>query len=237
MLALLQPSQPTFPESQSRDTDGRTMPLRTAALLSAILLVWLPTALCHEDACLGEIRSGFERLQGQLTVFGDIRSGLERLHGQLTVFHNQLSVANQCPSGWSLHKNSCYLIPEVTATWLGANSICPSIDSRARLASVHLDNHQFLADMVAASDAEYVFVGGARLKLGATNFGWQDGTPFDYANWSPGQPDNKNGIEHCLCMQGPKSSTHSAQVGQMHDTVCIIDWAAFNFLCQISLTE
>ena len=141
------------------------MPLRTAALLSAILLVWLPTALCHEDACLGEIRSGFERLQGQLTVFGDIRSGLERLHGQLTVFHNQLSVANQCPSGWSLHKNSCYLIPEVTATWLGANSICPSIDSRARLASVHLDNHQFLADMVAASDAEYVFVGGARLKL------------------------------------------------------------------------
>ena len=196
------------------------MPLRTAALLSAILLVWLPTALCHEDACPG-----------------DIRSSLERLQGQLTVFQNQLSAANQCPSGWSLHKNSCYLIPEVTATWLGANSICPSMDRRARLASVHLDNHLFLEDMVAAvSDANYVYVGGARLKVGATNFGWQDGTPFDHANWAPGQPDNKIETEHCLCMQGPKS-TYSAEVGQMHDAVCIVDWFVANFLCQISLTE
>ena len=99
-LALLQSSPPTFPETQSRDTDGRTMPLRAAALLSAILLVWLPTALCHGDLSLGDIvRNLTADVSGDTrrsVEYQELRSGQERLQNQLTVLQDPADSTVRC---------------------------------------------------------------------------------------------------------------------------------------------
>jgi hypothetical protein len=41
--------------------------------------------------------------------------------------------------------------------------------------------------------------------VGTKGSEWQypDGTPWDYTNWGPGQPDNQGGNEHCQTMVGP----------------------------------
>ena len=124
----------------------------------------------------------------------------------------------------------------VTATWFGANVLCPAMDRRARLASVHLDNHQFVEDMVAAaSDAEYVWVGGNRLRSGGVDWAWQDGTLFDYTNWAQGQSKDSN--EECLCIQGPKSTYSPGKVGEMHDGPCTHSSFFMKFLCQLQLSD
>ena len=218
------------------------MPLRGVVLPSILLLTWFPTGLCGGDVSFGDIVCNVTTDTSNTTTSHSaehqaIWSSLERLQNQLTDLQDQLttaqSAADECPSGWSRHNNACYLIPAVTATWFGANVICPSVDRRARLASVHLDNHQFIEQMIGASGTHEVWAGGARLRRGGIDWGWQDGTAYDYANWAPGNSAGHTG-EDCIIMRGPNSG-YPAKVGQWHDGFCCHPGSHFNFLCQITL--
>ena len=179
-----------------------------AVLFSAILLTWSPTALCRTDFGIDDLVC------------------------------NVKPTTEECPDGWSRHSNSCYLIPAVTATWFRASVLCSSRDRRARLATVHSDNHQFVEDLVAAaSDAKFVWLGGARMRSSGAEWGWLDGTVFDYANWARNQPNNHNNAENCISMQGPKT-TYRAQTGQWHDGPCSSTGGyGTHFLCQITFDQ
>ncbi|XP_043192854.1 type-2 ice-structuring protein-like, partial [Amphibalanus amphitrite] len=175
------------------------MPLRAVSLCGALLLLAAaPTALGRPDVTLGDIVRNLTAPADSVPC-AELGRAVEALQQQLTAAQ---SSGGQCPAGWSRHRHSCYLMPAVTATWFGASALCPAMDRRARLASVHNDNHQFVEELVASSDATYAWLGGARLKSGGTDWAWQDGTPFDYVNWAAGQPNNSG--EDCTCLQGPK---------------------------------
>ena len=214
-----------------------------AVLLSAILLTWSPTA--HgRDLSLGDIVRSLTADTSDDSIRSadhqEITGHLERLQNQLAALQEQLSeaqsTAEDCPANWSRHNNSCYLIPAVTATWFGANVLCPTLDGRARLASVHSDNHQFVEDMAAAtSDAQYLWVGGSRLRSGGSEWGWQDGTVFDFTNWAPGQSGSSN--QDCMCLQAPTSTYSGGRTGQMHDGPCTHATFFPKFICQIKLTK
>ncbi|KAF0305474.1 Lectin BRA-2 [Amphibalanus amphitrite] len=203
------------------------MPLRAVSLCGALLLLAAaPTALGRPDVTLGDIVRNLTAPADSVPC-AELGRAVEALQQQLTAAQ---SSGGQCPAGWSRHRHSCYLMPAVTATWFGASALCPAMDRRARLASVHNDNHQFVEELVASSDATYVWVGGMRLRKGGRDWGWQDGTPFDFTNWAAGQ--STAGSELCLELQGPRSR-HDARLGQWHDVIC--DGGPYHFLCQITL--
>ena len=208
-----------------------------AAVFSAVLLSLSAAALCHGDLSLGDIVRNLtaETLHNanRSTEYQMIRSDLGAIQSQLTVLQAQLTAAAACPAGWSHHGNRCYLIPSVTATWFGASVLCATIDSRARLASVHADNQHVVEELVAASGVSEVWAGGVRLRHSGVDWGWQDGTPYDFANWAPGSSATNTG-EDCIIMRGPKSG-YNAKVGQWHDGFCCHPGSHFNFMCQITL--
>ena len=214
------------------------MPRRAAALLLLLLLLlaWPPAGLCHGEVSLGDIVRNLTVDTSRSAEHLEITSRLERLQDQLTALQDQLktaqSGADKCPAGWSRHNSSCYLIPAVTATWFEATTVCAAIDGRARLASVHLDNHQFVEALVADSDTRYVWVGGVQLRQGSATWAWQDGTAVDYTNWAQGQPNPSQ--EHCLALQGPRSE-YDARTGEWHNgSSC--SQPAFHFMCQITFS-
>ena len=137
-----------------------------------------------------------------------------------------------CPAGWSVHGRSCYLLSLTRSSWLGAAAACAAIDERARLASVRQANYRHVEAMVATSDADYLWVGGVRLRPGGADWAWLDGAGVDYVNWAQGQSTGAS--EDCIVLQGPKSE-HSAKIGQWHDAHCSLGGHNFGFICQIQL--
>ena len=160
-----------------------------AAVFSAVLLSLSAAALCHGDLSLGDIvrnlTADTRHKANRSAEYQMIRSDLGAIQSQLTVLQAQLTAAAACPAGWSHHGSRCYLIPSVTATWFGASVLCATIDSRARLASVHADNQHVVEELVAATDATYVYAGGVRLRSSGADWGWLDGTAFDFSRTPP----------------------------------------------------
>ncbi|XP_033098550.1 E-selectin-like [Anneissia japonica] len=101
-----------------------------------------------------------------------------------------------CPSGWSQYSNYCYKPFTSTKTWNSASAACTSFGSRVNLVSIH-------------SSGENNFVRGICSGgwIGLRNHGgyyspysYTDGTPYDYANYASGQPDDNDGTEDCIGM-------------------------------------
>uniref|UniRef100_A0A914DSL3 C-type lectin domain-containing protein n=1 Tax=Acrobeloides nanus TaxID=290746 RepID=A0A914DSL3_9BILA len=97
---------------------------------------------------------------------------------------------NPCPSGWYYFGGYCYY-PGSNADWNTGNADCQS--SGAQLASIHSDaENDFIAKI---SNAANTFVWFGLYKPNGT-WVWTDGTPVDYTNWMPGEP-NGDGPEFC----------------------------------------
>ncbi|KAH7705412.1 c-type lectin BiL-like protein [Aphelenchoides avenae] len=89
-------------------------------------------------------------------------------------------------------------------TFYAALATCQK--SNATLASIHdTDTNNWIADFSAAhlltegTDGNSVWL-GLYDPMQTQNWEWTDGTPFDFANWTPGQPDDVDGKEHCVAM-------------------------------------
>ena len=90
---------------------------------------------------------------------------------------------------------NCYISVNTATTWQSAEDACVEWDGH--LASIHSDLENYAVSSIrdkrtmnwiglsdAANDGVYV---------------WTDGTPFDYNNFAPGEPNNGNG-ESCFHM-------------------------------------
>ena len=65
------------------------------------------------------------------------------------------------------------------------------------MVSLHSDEEQ---EFVVGLDGGFPWLGGQRDPTNGNNFVWSDGTPWDYSNWAPEQPDDFKGIEDCVHM-------------------------------------
>ena len=97
-------------------------------------------------------------------------------------------------------------------TWSAAEANAEGLGGH--LVSVHSGaESSFLQSLVSSGSAGETtygyyrgpWIGGA---LTSGSWGWSDGSPFNYRNWFPGQPDNYDGVENHLQLYGyPVAST------------------------------
>ncbi len=94
--------------------------------------------------------------------------------------------------------------------------------SGAQLASIHSADentfvHRLAASALNLSQTHTIWMGGINTQQ--FDWRWSDGTKWDYATWGDGQPDNYNGVEHCLQMYNAhgchsKTSVRKVEAGR-----------------------
>uniref|UniRef100_A0A8C5VDP7 Fc epsilon receptor II n=1 Tax=Microcebus murinus TaxID=30608 RepID=A0A8C5VDP7_MICMU len=113
---------------------------------------------------------------------------------------------NTCPEEWVHFQQKCYYFGEGAKKWLHAQYACEDVGGR--LASIHGAEEQDFLSKRASWKGSWI---GLQDLDREGQFTWMDGTPMDYSNWSPGEPNNQAQGEDCVMMRGS---------GQWNDAAC-----------------
>merc|ERR1712142_419035 len=119
---------------------------------------------------------------------------------RMNVFDTKIFLQNKtfqenCPDGWMLFEGKCYGHPkDRKLNWTDAESFCQSWSTGSHLASIHSAEEQ---KFVQTTFPQHMWLGGSDKAKDGT-WVWSDGTPWDYSDWSSGQPDNHGGD----CLKG-----------------------------------
>ncbi|XP_053303471.1 lactose-binding lectin l-2 [Pleuronectes platessa] len=102
-----------------------------------------------------------------------------------------------CPMFWSSFNNRCYKYVSTGQSWADAELYC--VSQGANLVSIHsLDEHNFITNMIKNfHHAEGITWIGLSDLHKEGRWMWSDGCAVKFTFWSPRQPDNYHGREHC----------------------------------------
>ncbi|XP_048251465.1 perlucin-like isoform X2 [Haliotis rufescens] len=105
-----------------------------------------------------------------------------------------------CHLGFIQHKASCYWFSNINGSFAEASAYCRYMESH--LATIaNKDEDDFLRGRaIRRGKAESYWLGATDLNLEG-RWLWEGRRPMVYSNWSPHQPDNYKGREHCLEMR------------------------------------
>ncbi|XP_067686863.1 macrophage mannose receptor 1-like [Haliotis asinina] len=135
------------------------------------------------------------------------------------------SVPLPCASGWSGYQAYCYKAFRMGSaqrkTWSEALVYCQGLGGS--LVSIHSkDEENFLLTNLLRWYYNANFWVGLSDRSKENSFVWTDGTPFDYANWYLGEPNNSGDNEDCV--------EFNQVTKQWNDNSCFV---AKDFICEI----
>ncbi|CAJ0943776.1 unnamed protein product, partial [Mesorhabditis belari] len=107
---------------------------------------------------------------------------------------------SNCPSDWIYLQETGNCYRAVTQAggvdYEQADALCKS--NGGQLVSIHSDKENELvyelSTMGQVNTLYHTLIGGVKIGAGQNDFGWSDGSPFDYQNWAP-TPDAKSCIQ------------------------------------------
>merc|ERR1712043_74662 len=109
------------------------------------------------------------------------------------------NVFAQCPAGWSNRQSSCYHVSRDADSWVESMRMCQS--HKGRLVSIETsEEQQYLESLLSSGADDKYWVGGSDWTVEGVWIWEPSGTNITYTNWEMNQPDNDNGVEHCMYM-------------------------------------
>ena len=100
-----------------------------------------------------------------------------------------------CGNDWEEHGDHCYLWSEEKMSWDDAEAFCKR--KGGHLASVTSEDiNAFVLQEKMLRNLEHLWIGGSD-KENEGVWRWSDGSPWNYTNWYPGQP-NRDNNKDCL---------------------------------------
>ncbi|KAL6738978.1 hypothetical protein Aduo_012471 [Ancylostoma duodenale] len=141
-----------------------------------------------------------------------------------------------CQSEWAYlaSTDSCYR-RFLWADFDNAEEIC--VSNNGHLASIHNVEENTFVNEIAESGNDYgdgsdlTWIGLTQVNYpNNKDWTWTDGTPFDYKNWAPSQPDNYKGIEHCVQLHSDymgKDPSKDSSYRHWNDMPCTTNMRAF----------
>ena len=82
-----------------------------------------------------------------------------------------------------------------------ANQVCNL--AGGNLTSIHSsEEFEFIQRLLISSIGDSYFTTWIGGKKNGNTYEWIDGTPFDFDNWFPAEPNNSKGVENCLELLG-----------------------------------
>ena len=106
-----------------------------------------------------------------------------------------------CPKTWLQLRDSCYKFSSNTLSWTAAKSDCEAMESKLAVVSSRSEK-----EALAPNVKKRAWIGLHRHPNDRSRWEWIDGSQVSYTNWTGGEPDNHQGVEHCAEML-PASGT------------------------------
>jgi hypothetical protein len=117
------------------------------------------------------------------------------------------------------------VVPKVL-TWRQALAACEALGGRLAIVT-DAEQNAFLTQLVRESGLDEAWL-GATDEAAEGKWLWVDGSPLAYANWGPGQPNNKQNAEHYLLLWAVQGGVWSDQpdASHQHRPGFICQWEA-----------
>ncbi|XP_046585441.1 perlucin-like [Haliotis rubra] len=102
-----------------------------------------------------------------------------------------------CPLGFHQHRRSCYWFSTIKSSFAEAAGYCRYLESHLATISNRDEDSYIRGYATRRGKAINYWLGASDLNLEG-RWLWEGQCRMKYTNWSPRQPDNWRGNEHCL---------------------------------------